>query len=35
MLINNDDHNDSNRKGKALKMTTKKTKNKKYVLPDF
>ena len=25
ILINNDDHNDSNRKGKALKMATKKT----------
>ena len=33
---NNNDYNDSNRKGKAIKVATKKTlKIKKYHLPDF
>ena len=33
---NNNDYNDSNRKGKAIKVATKKTlKIKKYLLPDF
>ena len=33
---NNNDYNDSNRKGRALKVATKKTlKIKKYFLPDF
>ena len=36
IINNNDDHNDGNGKGKALKVATKKTLNiKKYVLPDF
>ena len=35
-LNNNNDYNYSNRKGKALKVATKKTlKIKKYFLPDF
>ena len=33
---NNNDYNDSNRKGKAIKVATKKTlKIKKYHLPNF
>ena len=33
---NNNDYNDSNRKGKALKVATKKTlKHRNYFLPDF
>ena len=36
IMINNDDDNDSNRKGKALKVATKKTlKRNEFFLPDF
>ena len=36
IIINNNDYNDSNRKGKALKVATKKTlKYRNYFLPDF
>ena len=36
IIINNNDYNDSNRKGRALKVATKKTiKYKNYFLPDF
>ena len=36
IIINNNDYNDSNRKGKALKVATKKTlKHSNYFLPDF
>ena len=36
IIINNNDYNDSNSKGKALKVATKKTlKYRNYFLPDF
>ena len=36
IIIKNNDYNDSNRKGKALKLATKETlKTKKNFLPDF
>ena len=36
IIINNNDFYDSNRKGKALKVATKKTlKYRNYFLPDF